>query len=149
MDLVRVLAFDHWANRETVRALRQSSMPRAVAVFAHVVAINELWLSRVVGGNVESAWPDWSVDLAASRLATAFENWSAILGGLGAGGPTRTFDYRNRMGEKCTNSYLEVALELLSHGAHHRGQISLLLRQAGIEPPPSTDFVPALRAGRF
>jgi uncharacterized damage-inducible protein DinB len=57
--------------------------------------------------------------------------------------------YKNTKGEKCVNTYIEVVLELISHGAHHRGQIELLLRQAGLEPPISTDFIPALRAGRF
>jgi hypothetical protein len=60
-------------------------LPRAVAALAHVVSINELWLSRVVGGEVASAWPDWSVNLAANRLAVAFEKWSSILRGVGTG----------------------------------------------------------------
>ena len=85
MDLLRLLAFDHWANKETARALHPVILPRAVAALAHMVAINELWLSRVVGGEVASAWPDWSVNLAANRLAVAFEKWSAILGALAPG----------------------------------------------------------------
>jgi uncharacterized damage-inducible protein DinB len=149
MDLVRLLAYDHWANRETARVLRQAAPPQAASVFAHLVAINELWLTRVVGGEVGSAWPNWSLNLATDRLDIAFENWSPILGGLGIGDSIRTFNYRNSMGEECTSSYVEVALELFSHGAHHRGQIALLLRQAGIEPPSSTDFIPALREARF
>jgi hypothetical protein len=40
----------------------------------------------------------------------------------------------------------DVILELAFHGAHHRGQIAM---QAGYDPPGSTDFIPAMRAGRF
>jgi uncharacterized damage-inducible protein DinB len=114
-----------------------------------LVAINELWLRRVAGGEVGSAWPDWSVDLATNRLDIAFENWSVILCGVDIGDSARTFDYRNRRGKNCTSSYVDVVLEVVSHGAHHRGQIALLLRQAGMEPPSSTDFMPALREARF
>ena len=69
-----------------------------------------------------------------------FDEWRTALRG-----PEETFAYRSGKGELCGNTWTEVVLELLAHGAHHRGQIAVLLRQAGIEPPVSTDLIPALR----
>ena len=102
-------------------ALGQTSAPREAALrFAHVVAIHEFWLA--------------SIGLALpARIRTM----------------SRRLRTRTAPDFSSYNSYWEVVLELLSHGAHWRGQIALLLRQAGCEPPKSTDFIPALRAANF
>jgi uncharacterized damage-inducible protein DinB len=53
--------------------------------------------------------------------------------------------YVSSDGESRCNLFSEVLQEVLLHGAHHRGQIALVLRMKGFEPPRSTDFIPALR----
>jgi len=57
--------------------------------------------------------------------------------------------YNRSSGSECVNSFDEIIQEVALHGAHHRGQIALLLRIEGVNPPASTDFIPALRDKRM
>ena len=47
--LLRMFAHDAWANRETLASLRRSPAPPpfAVAVLAHILAVERLWFARL------------------------------------------------------------------------------------------------------
>ena len=150
IDLVRLLAYDYWANGESLRSLRQPGVPQqAFFVFAHIVAIQQFWLARVAGQKEGDPWPELDLNTAAQRLSDAFHQWSIVIGGAQEGDHDSTFTYTAGSGRTSTSSYADVVLELICHGAHHRGQIALLLRQANCDPPKSTDFIPALRDSNF
>jgi hypothetical protein len=93
--------------------------------------------------------PITAIACSEGRLAGAFDRWTSRCGSLAAGRWDGRFQYPSGHGQAFSSSIYEVVVELLSHGAHHRGQIALLLRQGGHEPPASTDFIPALRSARF
>ena len=148
MDLERALRFDNWANLETLATLKKRQRAsRAVDILAHTVAVSQLWLSRATGTpRPSSMWPRWTLIATEAQLHSCFAGWKNC---LNAGHPGRSFDYVNSKGEPCSNTPEEVIVEIISHSAHHRGQVALLLRQNGSEPAVSTDFIPALRAGNF
>lgn len=52
--------------------------------------------------------------------------------------------YRSSQGTPFQTSVGDILMHLASHGAYHRGQIALLLRQAGAEPL-NTDFITFVR----
>jgi uncharacterized damage-inducible protein DinB len=148
MNLVRMLGFDSWANNESLRAIRRGGPTQSVRVFSHIVAIHEFWLARALGQIAGDAWPELDLDSASDRLSTNHRRWVRLLSEMPQP-ESAWFEYVTSMGATVRNSYHDVVLELLCHGAHHRGQIAVLLRQAGYEPPASTDFIPALREGKF
>jgi hypothetical protein len=82
-------------------------------------------------------------------MDSAFEGWNKTLEEVAGGTRPSVLKYKNTGGQLCCNEFFEVVIELVSHGAHHRGQVALLLRQAGHCPAKSTDFVPALRNSKF
>ena len=48
--------------------------------------------------------------------------------------------YTNSKEEVYENTLQEIITHVLNHSTHHRGQLALLLRDEGIEPPPN-DFI--------
>jgi uncharacterized damage-inducible protein DinB len=37
--------------------------------------------------------------------------------------------------------YIQMLLHVFNHGTYHRGQLINILRQAGVEKVPETDFI--------
>lgn len=57
--------------------------------------------------------------------------------------PTRLatrISYRNSAGASFTSTLEEILLHVALHGSYHRGQIAMILRNAGETPAP-TDFI--------
>lgn len=92
------------------------------------------------------AWPELTLAEALEELTGLRLRW---LGFCDAHKADTQIGYRSSSGDARSNAFGEVVQELLLHGAHQRGQIALLLWRDGHEPPQPTDFIPALRLGRF
>jgi uncharacterized damage-inducible protein DinB len=55
--------------------------------------------------------------------------------------------YTSTEGETYTNTVADIVSQVVTHGAHHRGQIIAALRAAG-HTPPLLDFIYAVRIGQ-
>jgi hypothetical protein len=59
MEASRLIAYDYWANRESLQSVRNAGgHAPAVAVLAHMAAVGNLWLARATAGPLPPAWPD-------------------------------------------------------------------------------------------
>ena len=56
-------------------------------------------------------------------------------------GLEHVFAYQNFKGEPFKQPLYEMLLHLFNHQTYHRGQLVTMLRQAGIEVIPATDFI--------
>lgn len=141
-----------WADAELVRALREHPLEgeraeRAARILAHLVAAECLWLRRLGASAPEAAvWPGWTLDEAAERLAELERAWRALVGGLDEHALRRTISYATSKGTPWTSRVDDVLDHVLLHGAHHRGQLAMLLRDAG-HVPPTVDLALAARQG--
>ncbi|MGH9522147.1 MAG: DinB family protein [Terriglobales bacterium] len=145
--LERMFRYNEWANREAIASLRAaSSAPaKAVQLLAHIVAAEWLWLERIEGVRQSYAvWPDWTLEQIESEVSRSSEGWRAFLGECDAAALDREFEYTNSKGKHFRNKVGDAAMHVAIHGAYHRGQIALLLRQHGAEPA-YTDFIQAVR----
>ena len=148
VQLKQLLQFDRWANQQTLDALEQSSpIPeKALQIAAHLVGINEMWLSRAESrGPALDAWPHLAGPDIQQHLQTQSDRWISLV----ESDPQKVFRYKNRRGEETQSALADLVFEIILHAAHHRGQIALLLRQHASNPPASTDYIPALRAHLF
>lgn len=141
--------FEHmwWADARAATALERAGdpPPRALEIYAHVLGAELVWLDRLEQREQSVAvWPQ--ADLAECRAlaARARERYAALLGALTPSHLARSVHYRNSAGREFDTRVDDILLHVALHGAYHRGQVALLLRDAGLEPGP-TDYIGFVR----
>ncbi|HEU0016708.1 MAG TPA: DinB family protein [Longimicrobium sp.] len=142
-QLRRLFAHMRWADERVMEALRRAETipPQALEIYAHLLAAEHVWLSRLRGQAPRLAvWPVLSPDECAVLAAENEAGFDAYLDELGAEDATRSIAYRNSAGDAFESRVDDVLLHVATHGAYHRGQVALLLRQAGAEPA-ATDYI--------
>lgn len=150
MSLPHVRAlFRHmwWADDHVLTSLMAADPRprRAVELYAHVVGAEHVWLDRVEGRSTGvPVWPDPDVDACAKLTATARQRYEEMLGTLGDAELDRTIHYANSAGKEFDTRLEDILLHVALHGAYHRGQVALVLRDAGAEPQPS-DYIAFVR----
>ena len=145
--LIRLFKYDDWANGETLRSLRAMAPPpaRAVKLLAHIMSTQWLWLERMRGVKQSFAvWPEWTLDEIEAQLPKLKREWKVFLGEKKPPDLALRFQYINTKGEHYSSTIGETAMHVAMHGAYHRGQIALLVRDGGGEPA-YTDFIEAAR----
>jgi uncharacterized damage-inducible protein DinB len=145
----RMFAYDDWANRECLRAIRTSGPGAGGAVgrLAHILSAEKLWLERL--RQQPQSMPVWPVSTLEECSALADEMasaWRNYLEGLTLAGFDEAIAYRNTKGEAWSSRVQDVLTHVLMHSAYHRGQIAVEIRAAESEPA-YTDFIHAVRQG--
>ena len=145
----RQFAYDHWANREIVSALRPegASSPRVLQLLAHILSAEQLWLERLIEKPQSlPVWPELDLGGCEARLAELDASWRNYFGQLLPAKLTKTIAYKNSKGEAWTSTVQDVLTHALMHSAYHRGQIAAEMRGRG-QTPAYTDFIHAVRQG--
>lgn len=147
-----LLAYDRWANGEMLASLEAMRDPpeKGLELAGHVLGAEICWLDRMTAGCDEADWERWErMDAIALRRAWTDElppRWAAFLADPVASNGTRTFtyvDWLRRSGSACVEDAL---LQLMFHGAYHRGQIASAVRAAG-GAPAVADLGHGIRTG--
>jgi uncharacterized damage-inducible protein DinB len=141
--------YDSWANREELRALSSHPAPpeQAIRLLTHIIAAQWLWFDRLATNPPRTAvWPETTLDGCSAQLDELEKAWPSYLASLSEADLSKPCTYTNSKGEAWTSSVLEILNQLILHAAHHRGQISLLIRDTG-SVPPAVDYIFAVRKG--
>ncbi|MEF2278042.1 DinB family protein [Deinococcus sp. YIM 134068] len=142
--LTRSLEQVAWANRRVLDALRGQTdpPPQALRLLAHLLAAEHVWLRRLRGEDAGTLpiWPDWDLNTCEERFMESVEAYRVFLSALSDMGLEEVVTYPNSTGKVFQTSVGDILQHVFSHGAYHRGQIALLMRQAGREPV-NTDFI--------
>ncbi len=110
-----------------------------------MLGAEQVWLARLrQTAPTTAVWP--RLDLAAcARLAQATHaGYAAILAELSAATLSRVISYVNSAGNSFSSTIEDILVHVAMHGSYHRGQVALLLREAGAEPSP-TDYIAFVR----
>lgn len=136
---------DHsiWADNLVLDSLRRAQpLPdRALKVFAHVIAVQNVWLSRLEGKpqGVE-IWPKLHLEQCARLMEETHEQLVHYLDTLGVSSLDRLVHYRNTAGAEFDSKIEDIVMHVMLHSAYHRGQVSMILRDGAAEPAP-TDYI--------
>ena len=148
LDLERLLAYDDWANRETLASLESIAdpPPKSVKLLGHIVGAEELWYGRLMGDKPGPVWPELSLAECRDAVEELARLWADYLQALTPAGLGQTVAYVNSKGEPWTSRVGDILTHVVLHSSHHRGQIASDIRAAGHEPP-YTDYIHAVRRG--
>ena len=145
--LHRLFAYDDWANREVLAALRNAPNPaaRSLKLIAHVLSAEGLWLARINQENPSlPVWPELTLAQCEAEANKLGVSWSSYLDDCEESGLSRQIKYVNSKGESWTGQIDDILLHVITHSAYHRGQIASDMRAAGLTPA-YTDFIHAVR----
>jgi uncharacterized damage-inducible protein DinB len=147
VHLDRLFAHLEWADERALAALEAApgASARALELFAHVLGAEAEWLGRLEQRAAGVAvWP--ALDLRSCRALAARnrEQYAAYLATLTTADLQRTVHYRNSAGAEFDSGVEDILLHVALHGAYHRGQVALLLRDARAVPN-GTDYIAFIR----
>ena len=144
----RLFAYTAWADRRALAALRATPDPaEALRLFAHVLAAEHVWLSRLRGtAPAHAVWPTLTLDECTALADANAAGYADYLAGLGDDDFARPVRYRNTAGVAYETAVGDILTHVATHGGYHRGQIARAIR-AGGGTPADTDFIIFVREG--
>ncbi len=143
------MIFDHLASLPTEVLHKKDEKGRTInGLLDHQVAVDELYLLRLQG-NSPNKLNDYSA-LSLSEMKSKKHEFMAELKKLFLDEKlmTNEFEYTNIEGVHFRLKPTYLLHHLIEHLAHHRGQISLLLRNFDQKPVPSHGYVMHFRTNK-
>jgi uncharacterized damage-inducible protein DinB len=141
--LARMLRATAWADVQVLTSLRDcpAAHAEALGLFAHVLAAEHVWVSRLQGrAPVQAGWPSLSIPQCEALAAENASGYANYLNEQAEGALARVVQYRNSQGEEFANTVLDILTHVVIHGAYHRGQIAKAIGRAGGQSK-NTDFI--------
>jgi uncharacterized damage-inducible protein DinB len=145
----RQYVYNHWANHESAAGVLaiHGDASRAVRILNHIAGAERLWLQRLHGDPPSvQVWPDAPAGSIPGHLDAIHAAWTLFLENQREEKLLRPISYKNSRGEPWASRVEEILMHVIVHSAYHRGQLAILIRDAGADPP-MTDFIHAVRTG--
>jgi uncharacterized damage-inducible protein DinB len=153
--LVQLATYNLWANQLITDAIRQlpeevqhqeikSSFPSLFKTVLHVWNAENIWWQRMKLLEIITP-PDrdfqGNFEDLSQKLLQQDKQWMDWISKAQKHMLDHVFEYHNLKGELFKQPIFEVLLHLFNHATYHRGQLVTMMRQAGIEKIPATDFI--------
>jgi uncharacterized damage-inducible protein DinB len=148
--LQKLLQYDRYTNLQILESIFAANQPQnMVKLMAHLLVAQQVWLSRCQStpAPVTPLWPDWQAVQLKYIIEQSYTGWLNHLNGITNDDISNTISYYNTKGEAFNNTFLDIFTHMINHGTHHRAQIGLQLKQAGLVEPPVTDYIYFVRNG--
>jgi uncharacterized damage-inducible protein DinB len=137
------LKYDAWANERLAAALvanqEDTGLSNARQWMSHVLLASRIWADRVEGLPINSgAWETIPAADYQQVIAENLNRWEKILESENC---ERPISYLNLQGVAFETPLFQILTHLTHHGAYHRGQIASVLKNSGLEVPPTDAIV--------
>jgi uncharacterized damage-inducible protein DinB len=131
-------------TEEQLRRPLGNSFPSVFDTVVHLCGADWIWRSRWEGVSpMALPKPELYDDLAKVRAAWHDEERRIreIVNRLGPEGMTRPIEYQGWDGRRQAQPFWQMLQHLVNHGSYHRGQVTTMLRQLGVQPAKSMDLI--------
>lgn len=150
-DILRThLRYTAWASARLVDAaakLHDDELTRdfgtadrsVLGTLVHVFAADRIWLDRIQGtprAKFIDAEADMHLTVLQNDWPALLERWRAYAAGLSDSDTGRMIGYQDLKGNPYETPLWQIALHVVNHATHHRGQAAGMIRAMGHTPPP-------------
>ncbi|CAN5721138.1 hypothetical protein BH24ACI3_BH24ACI3_12260 [soil metagenome] len=148
--LRQLFAYNDWANRRIVVALKTAESPRSVEILGHLITTEVEYFERLYGKDSTGVkfWPKLTLDECGELARETAERYEKLLRRFDDEGLEIRAKYHSSEGIPYENTFRELLTHVLMHSAIHRGNIILKLREEG-HKPPATDYIIYLRETKY
>lgn len=153
MDLTvhfrRLFSYDAWANQEVIRAMKAADpLPgKSLKWITHINGAERIWWDRLQSHPQSvPVWPDWTLQECEARTREMDRFWMEYLAQKTEPSFFNPVSYVNSKGESFSSTPYDILVHVVTHSAHHRGQIAADMREAGFTPA-YTDYIHGVRQG--
>lgn len=141
-----LFAYNDWANRRLVAALKISRSEKSLKILAHLLVNEAAYYERLHGKDLFGfdPWKDLSAEECGDLARETAANYEKLLRNFDDEGLDLKIRYRTSEGVWYENSFRELLTHVFFHSSIHRGNIVLKMREDGFLPP-SIDYIIFLR----
>ena len=145
-----LFAYNDWANRRIITALKENDSPKSVEILAHLLVTEHEYFARLYGKDSTGFdfWQTLSIYECGDTARETAERYEKLLRRFDDEGLDLKAKYRTSEGVQRENAFRELLTQVLFHSAIHRGNIIFKLREDGFTPP-ATDYIIYLRETKY
>jgi uncharacterized damage-inducible protein DinB len=154
-DLQTLVEYHYWARDrlwtvvetlpdEQLRRPLGNSFSSIFDTMVHLCGADWIWRSRWEGVSpMALPAPESYADLTKLRAVWEDEERRirATLNRLGPDGISQPLEYQGWDGRRQAQPFWQMLQHLVNHGSYHRGQVTTMLRQMGVQPAKSMDLI--------
>ena len=140
-----LVAYERWANERvlvTAAGLSADDIERAGAggvssiraTLAHIVGAHGTWLSRWTDGRAGIVGDTGTLDALRREFARSHDELEAFAREFRAAYWDRVRVYTDSRGQSQRDTLGTQIVHAINHGTYHRGELSVLLAEAGVSP---------------
>lgn len=133
-----------WANERLLICLEKEGIKdqKLIKLYSHIVSVETIWLLRIRGLPTSPfpIWQTYSIEKLKTMTQESGDNWLRFLSNHKSATFQEMVFYQDSKGTKHENTIGDILSHVITHGAHHRGQLNVKIRELGIEPP-TIDYI--------
>ena len=144
--LRQLFAYNDWANRRIITALKESKSEKSLKITAHLLVTEKEYFARLYGKDSTGFdfWQDLTIENCGDLARETAENYERLLRKFDDEGLGQVAEYKTSEGVAYRNTFRELLTHVLFHSSIHRGNIVLKLREEEFTPP-KIDYIIYLR----
>jgi uncharacterized damage-inducible protein DinB len=162
-DLNTLIDYNYWARDRVLDAVQAltpeqftcdmgNSFGSVRDTIAHICDAESIWLARwkgeePAGFQKADRMPD--VNAAGKEWGEIERGVRAVLEKLGPEGVEGAIEYKDTRGAAHSEPFSILVQHVVNHGSYHRGQVTTMLRQMGVQPPRFMDFIAYYRVKKM
>ncbi len=136
-----LFSYDRWANERLLVTMRKHHIQdeNIIKIMSHLVSAQLIWLHRIQNLPVSPfpLWETYKLSELESMIEESSIRWIKFLEEYKITTFEEVVQYNITKGQHFESTIKEIITHVLFHSMYHRGLVSGLLRESGIDPPPN------------